>query len=108
MDGWFVKRHYILTIYAPMIYTAPCVMFLMRADTLRGQKGGGWALEMKSFLGPVKWHRTQSQLNRTPQPNIPLYTLPTTIRCCIDTAKVITLIFYIPLAHNNIAYVLKS
>ncbi len=24
----------LLTIYAPMIYTAPCVMFLMRADTL--------------------------------------------------------------------------
>jgi hypothetical protein len=46
-----------MTIYAPMIYTAPCVMFLMRADTLRGQVGGGWALEMESFLGPVKWHR---------------------------------------------------
>jgi hypothetical protein len=27
----------------------PCVMFLMRADTLRGQVGGGWALEMESF-----------------------------------------------------------
>ncbi len=23
----------ILTIYAPLIYTAPCIMFLMRADT---------------------------------------------------------------------------
>ncbi len=32
-------------------------MFLMRADTLRGQVGGDWALEMESFLGPVKWHR---------------------------------------------------
>ncbi len=32
-------------------------MFLMRADTLRGQLGGDWALEMESFLGPVKWHR---------------------------------------------------
>ncbi len=42
-----------LTIYAPMIYTAPCVMLLMHADTLRG----GWALEIKSFLNPVKWHR---------------------------------------------------
>jgi len=29
-------------------------MFLMRADTLHGQVGGGWALEMESFLGPVK------------------------------------------------------
>ncbi len=25
-------------------------MFLMRADTLRGQVGGGWALEMECFL----------------------------------------------------------
>jgi hypothetical protein len=25
------------TTYAPMIYTAQCVMFLMRADTLRGE-----------------------------------------------------------------------
>jgi hypothetical protein len=32
-------------------------MFLMRAETLRGQVGGGWALEIESFLGPVKWHR---------------------------------------------------
>jgi hypothetical protein len=47
----------ILAIYAPMIYTAPRVMFLMRADTLRGQVGGGWALEIESILGPVKWHR---------------------------------------------------
>ncbi len=30
---------FILTIYAPMIYTAPCVMFLMRADALRGEVG---------------------------------------------------------------------
>jgi hypothetical protein len=28
----------------------------MRADTLRGQVGGGWALEVESLLGPVKWH----------------------------------------------------
>jgi hypothetical protein len=27
------------TTYAPMIYTALCVMFLMRADTLRGEVG---------------------------------------------------------------------
>jgi hypothetical protein len=32
-------------------------MFLMRADPLRGQVGGDWTLEIKSFLGPVKWHR---------------------------------------------------
>ncbi len=37
------------SIYASMIYTAPCVMFLMRADTLRGQVGWGWDLEMENF-----------------------------------------------------------
>ncbi len=37
-----------------MIYTAPYLMFLMRADTLRGQVGGGWALEMESFFGPCE------------------------------------------------------
>ncbi len=52
----------ILAIYAPMLYTAPCVMFLMRADTLRGQVGGGWALEIETFLGPVKWHRADRQV----------------------------------------------
>jgi hypothetical protein len=30
-----------------MIYTALCI----------GQVGGGWALEIESFLGPVKWHQ---------------------------------------------------
>ncbi len=29
----------------------------MRADTLRGQVGGGWALKFESFLGAVEWHR---------------------------------------------------
>jgi hypothetical protein len=37
-------------------------MFLIRADTLRGQLGGGWALEMESFLSPVKWHRADRQV----------------------------------------------
>ncbi len=31
--------HTVLTIYAPMIYTAPCVIFLIRADALRGEVG---------------------------------------------------------------------
>ncbi len=30
-------------------------MFLMCANTLQGQVGGGWAPEIESFLGPVKW-----------------------------------------------------
>jgi hypothetical protein len=45
-----------------MIYTALCVMFLMRADTLRGEIGGGWPLEIKSFLGAVKWHRADRRV----------------------------------------------
>ncbi len=52
----------IITIYAPMIYTALCVMFWMRAYPLLGQVGGGWALEFKSFLGPVKWHRANRRV----------------------------------------------
>jgi hypothetical protein len=32
-------------------------MFMMRADPLRGQVGGGWALEIETFLGPAKWRR---------------------------------------------------
>jgi hypothetical protein len=31
------------TTYAPMIYTALCLMFWMRAYPLLGQVGGGWA-----------------------------------------------------------------
>ncbi len=41
--------------YASMIYTAPGIMFWMRASyPLLGQVGGGWALEIENFLGPVK------------------------------------------------------
>jgi hypothetical protein len=36
-----------------MIYAAPYVIFWMRAYPLRGEVGGGWALEFPSFLGPV-------------------------------------------------------
>ncbi len=35
-------------LYGPVPYE----MFLMRADPLRGQVGGGWALEIETFLGP--------------------------------------------------------
>ncbi len=31
-------------------------MFWMRAYPLRGQVGWGWALELESFLGPVKYY----------------------------------------------------
>jgi hypothetical protein len=37
-------------------------MFWMRAYPLRGQVRGGWALEIESFLGPVKWHRADRRV----------------------------------------------
>ncbi len=37
------------TTYAPMIYTALCIMFWMHTHPLLGQLGGGWALEINSF-----------------------------------------------------------
>jgi hypothetical protein len=58
-----------VTIYTPMIYTAPCIMFWMRAYPLLGQVGGGGgqvgggrALEFEGFLGPVKWHRAERRV----------------------------------------------
>jgi hypothetical protein len=42
----------VIALNGPVIYTALYVMFLVRA--IRGQVGGGWALEIKTFLGPVK------------------------------------------------------
>jgi hypothetical protein len=37
-------------------------MFWRRGYTLRGEVGGGWALEFPSFLGPVKWHRADRRV----------------------------------------------
>ncbi len=51
-----------VTIYAPVIYTRPCIMFWRRRYTLCGEVGGGWALEFPSFLGPVKWHRADRRV----------------------------------------------
>ncbi len=41
-----------IAMNAPIIYNAACVMFLMRANTLRWHVGGDCALEIESFLGP--------------------------------------------------------
>ncbi len=46
---YLCEFHEKIAIYAPMIHTAPSVMFLMRADPLPGQVGGGWALEIDIF-----------------------------------------------------------
>jgi hypothetical protein len=42
-------------------------MFWMRAYPLRGQVGVGWALKIKSFLGPVKWHRAERRVPLGPK-----------------------------------------
>ncbi len=66
------------TIYAPMIYFALYVIFLMRANQLLAQAGGGWALEISTFLvskwhspnGLMPFHRAQKGLDRAqPPPN---------------------------------------
>jgi hypothetical protein len=57
---WFLMH----AIYAPMIYTDSCVMFLMHAGPLWEQVGGGLALEISSFWAPngtrllARWHFT--------------------------------------------------
>jgi hypothetical protein len=53
-----------------MIYSAPCVLFLMPADSLRGEVGGGgggMALEIESFLGPLKWHKPIGECHLGPE-----------------------------------------
>jgi hypothetical protein len=46
-----------------MIYTAQCIMYWMHAYPLYlGKWEGGWALEIESFLGPVKWHQADRLL----------------------------------------------
>ncbi len=56
--------------YLPKMYTVPCVMFLMRADPLRAQVGGGWPWKSKSFLGPVKWHRADRRAHFGPKKRV--------------------------------------
>jgi hypothetical protein len=48
-----MKGKLIIAIYGPMIYTAQNVMLLSGATLLRGQVGGGWALEIETF-GPCE------------------------------------------------------
>jgi hypothetical protein len=44
-----VKIFWVINIYAPMIYTAPCIMFWMCAYPSLGEVEGGWAMEFSSF-----------------------------------------------------------
>jgi hypothetical protein len=49
---------YILTIYAPQIYTAPSVMFLMRAEGTRAS-GMGLGPGNREFFGPCEMASSQ-------------------------------------------------
>ncbi len=55
IDHW-IDEKVNLTIYAPTIYTAPCIKFLMRADPLRGEVGGGGEVGAgnREFFGPLE------------------------------------------------------
>jgi hypothetical protein len=53
---WVRKDTTVIAIFGLMLYTAPYVMPLMRANPLQGQVGGGWALEIETFCRRVKWH----------------------------------------------------
>ncbi len=64
-DRWALVHK---TTFAPMIYTSPFVMIF---DPLLEQVGGGWTLEISSFLGPKRHspigsmpvHRAQKTLD---------------------------------------------
>jgi hypothetical protein len=59
------------TTYAPMIYTALCVMFLMRADSLCGEVGGGggggWRWKSRVLWAPEKLHEPIGECNLGPK-----------------------------------------
>ncbi len=40
--------------HGPMVYTAPYVALLMRANLLREPGGGGWTLEIETFFVPYE------------------------------------------------------
>ncbi len=53
----------VLAIYAPMIFTAPCVMFLMRADMyITRASGRGLGPGNRELKGPAKWHRADRRV----------------------------------------------
>jgi hypothetical protein len=59
---WALAAHVHKTTYGPQVNTALYVMLLMRANPFRRQVGGGWALEIETFLGPVKWYQFVRQV----------------------------------------------
>ena len=60
-SGWelgFIEKNMVNKLFMANDLYIPVCNALMGANPLRGQVGGGWAMEIETFLGPVKWHRT--------------------------------------------------
>ncbi len=60
-SGWelgFIEKNMVNKLFMANDLYIPECFALMGANPLRGQVGGGWAMEIETFLGPVKWHRT--------------------------------------------------
>ncbi len=53
--GWKITIYHLCTydLYGPVRNAF---------DTLHGQMGGGWALEMESFLSPMKWYQADRRV----------------------------------------------
>jgi hypothetical protein len=53
--------NWVIAIYAPMINT-PVHNVLDACISITRAGGRGWALEIESFFGPVKWHRADRRV----------------------------------------------
>jgi hypothetical protein len=59
-----------------MIYTAPCVMLLLRPASITRASGRGLGPGNREFLGPVKWHRADRRVPFGAQKTRGYYYLP--------------------------------
>jgi hypothetical protein len=61
----------------------------MRAAFITWQVRGGWALEIETFLGPVKWHRADRPVPFGTQKSRFLQgTTPLTLALVMDAARI--------------------
>ncbi len=61
MPREILKQISLLTVAILFLFTFFNLIF-DAPRTLRGEVGGGWALEFPSFLGPVKWERANRRV----------------------------------------------
>ncbi len=60
------------TIYAPMIYTAPCIMFWMHAYPFTRASGRGLGTGIREFFGPFEMGPKKLEISRAqPPPTFP-------------------------------------